>query len=426
MGFADYYFKKFQTEERFINKQPSLDLGMVISVPCFDEEDTMKALESLYFCLPTRRDVEVIVIVNYPENKEAEYGIQHLNLFNELKNWAGTHSKEHLKFFIHLAKLPAKTAGVGHARRIAMDEALRRFNLINNPSGIIANFDADCICEANYLKSLENLFDNSPKTTGCSIYFEHPVSGNDFPQSVYQAIVQYELYLRYYTEALRQNNYPYAYHCVGSAFAVRADVYAQQGGMNKRKAGEEFYFLQKIIPLGSFRELNETKIIPSPRESDRVPFGTGKAIAKIIQSNEEVFLTYNPASFECLGKFFSESSGCFKQQSKIIESIIEKQHPSLIKFLENNSFYRKIEEINLNCASLKAFRKRFFNWFNGLMVLQFLNESHVSSFKKISVTEASSFILMKKGFITSPKKDSLKLLNKFRNIQRNSEFRPEL
>jgi hypothetical protein len=232
--------------------------------------------------------------------------------------------------------------------------------------------------------------------------------------------------LRYYIEALRQNNYPYAYHCVGSAFAVKADVYARQGGMNKRKAGEEFYFLQKIIPLGSFRELNETKIIPSPRVSERVPFGTGKAIAKIIQSNEEVFLTYNPASFECLGKFFSESSGCFKQQPKIIESIIEKQHPSLIKFLENNSFYRKIEEINSNCSSLKAFRKRFFNWFNGLMVLQFLNESHVSSFKKISVTEASSFILMKKGFITSPEKDELILLNKFRNIQRNSEFNPKL
>lgn len=426
MGFADYYFKKFQTGERFINKQPSLNLGLVIAVPCFDEEYTIRALESLYFCLPTRHDVEVIVIVNYPENKEAEYGIQHLNLFNSLKNWADSHSKEHLKFFIHLAKLPAKTAGVGHARKIAMDEALRRFNLINNPSGIIANFDADCNCETNYLQALENLFKNDRAATGCSIYFEHPVSGNDFPHTVYKAIVQYELYLRYYIEALRLSNYPFAYHCVGSAFAVRADVYAQQGGMNKRKAGEEFYFLQKIIPLENFHELNETKVIPSPRASERVPFGTGKVIAKIIQSNEEVFLTYNPASFECLGKFFSDVLKCFKQKTNKIKSIVDQQQPAIKEFLIKNYYLCKIEEINSNCTSLKTFRKRFFNWFNGLMVLQFLNESHVSSFRKIPVTEASSFILKKQGIITSQEKDALILLNKFRNIQRNSEYRQEL
>jgi hypothetical protein len=424
MGFADYYFKKYQVAEKLIFDLPSLNLGVVIIVPCFNEDNTIKALESLYFCKPARHDVEVIVIINYPGNKEADYGIQHSNLFNSLKIWADSHSKENLKFFIHLIKLPAKTAGVGHARKIGMDEALRRFNFINKPLGIVANFDADCTCETNYLQALERQFENYPETKGCSIYFEHPVSGAEYPHMVYKAIIQYELYLRYYIEALRQNNYPYAYHCVGSAFAVRADIYAQQGGMNKRKAGEEFYFLQKVIPLGNYYELNETTIIPSPRESDRVAFGTGKVISKIIQSEEEILLTYNPASFECLGNFFSDSAGYFSQPIEVIKSLIEKQHPFLKEFLEKNFFLSKIEEINSNCTSIKTFRQRFFAWFTGLMILQFLNESHVSLFTKIPVTEAASNILMKKNVITLVENDPLILLNKFRDIQRHSEVKP--
>src|SRR5213594_3575687 len=91
---------------------------------------------------------------------------------------------------------------------------------------------------------------------------------------VAEAIAAYELHLRYYVRALRYAGFPYAHHTIGSCMAVRADVYKKQGGMNKRQAGEDFYFLQKIIPLGHFTDLTETKVIPSSRPSDRVPFGT--------------------------------------------------------------------------------------------------------------------------------------------------------
>ena len=92
----------------------------------------------------------------------------------------------------------------------------------------------------------------------------------------------YELHLRYLNLFSRFTGFPYAYHTIGSCFGVRAETYASQGGMNKRKAGEDFYFLHKIIPLGEFREINNTCVIPSPRESDRVPFGTGAAIGKYL------------------------------------------------------------------------------------------------------------------------------------------------
>ena len=65
-----------------------------------------------------------------------------------------------------------------------------------------------------------------------------------------EAIMKYELYLRYYRLALEYTGHPHAYHCIGSAFAVRTLDYVAQGGMNKRQAGEDFYFLQKLIATG--------------------------------------------------------------------------------------------------------------------------------------------------------------------------------
>ena len=130
-------------------------------------------------------------------------------------------------------------------------------------------------CETNYFTAIESVLDTFPNTRGINIYFEHPVSGTEYPETVYRGIILYEMHLRYVNLMTRFTGFPHAYHTVGSCFGVRAESYAREGGMNRKKAGEDFYFLHKIIPLGEFREINSTCVIPSPRESDRVPFGTG-------------------------------------------------------------------------------------------------------------------------------------------------------
>ena len=84
--------------------------------------------------------------------------------------------------------------------------------------------------------------------------------------------------------------------------AVRADIYAGQGGMNKRQ-GEDFrIFLHKIIPLGQFGEINNTRVIASPRPSARVPFGTGKAVREFLDNGR--IESYPLAAFEDLKVFF--------------------------------------------------------------------------------------------------------------------------
>ena len=49
-------------------------------------------------------------------------------------------------FYIYVQAPSISGWGVGLARKTGMDEAVRRFNAINNPEGIILNLDADCTC----------------------------------------------------------------------------------------------------------------------------------------------------------------------------------------------------------------------------------------------------------------------------------------
>ncbi|HKQ37750.1 MAG TPA: glycosyltransferase, partial [Verrucomicrobiae bacterium] len=220
----DAYFDRFGFCERQIEQPPPEGLGIVLVVPCYDEPDLVGAVKSLRACGRPHCETEVIVVINSAVDAPEDVKERNRKSAEQARPYAHV---------IHCPDLPPKHAGVGLARKIGMDEALRRFN----GEGIIVNFDADCRCDPNYLQAIEEHFLAHPETPGCSIYFEHPRGAADL----------YELHLRYYVHGLRYARHPYAFHTIGSCMAVRSRVYMEQGGMNKRKAGEDFYFLQKVI-----------------------------------------------------------------------------------------------------------------------------------------------------------------------------------
>ncbi len=252
---VEHYFKRFGFCERQIPAPPHPDLGLVVVIPCFNEPDLSASLESLRACDRPGCTTEVIVVVNSRAGSSTDILARNEATLQETARWISLKSDPKLTFhLLRFPELPRKQGGVGLARKIGMDEALRRFGDVGRPRGAIVCFDADCVCDRNYLTSIEEHFRRHPRSPGCSIYFEHPLVGPFQPQ-VYTAITLYELHLRYYVQALRWAGFPYAYHTIGSSMAARADAYQRQGGMNKRQAGEDFYFLQKIVSLGGFTEL---------------------------------------------------------------------------------------------------------------------------------------------------------------------------
>jgi hypothetical protein len=259
-----------------------------------------------------------------------------------------------------------------------MDEAAARFNIIGKENGIICGFDADAKVASNYLKSISEHFLRNPKTPGTSIYFEHPFEQIE-DKRMRSGIIQYETHLRYLIQAIRFTGFPLAFHTVGSSFAVRAAAYVKQGGMNKFKAGEDFYFLNKIIALGGFTEVNETIVLPQARVSNRVPFGTGASMAKWMDAEQEDFLTYQFASFLPLKRLF-ENIGIIYQQKAIPDEVLT--NSVLRQFLNENEMEKAIKEIYDNSSSFQSFQKRFFTWFDAFRIVKYLNFSAQVDFPK--------------------------------------------
>src|SRR5881394_3928580 len=200
---TEFYFHRFGFCERQIVTPPASDLGLVVVIPCFNEPDLIGSLESLRLCERPECSVEVIVIVNSPAGCGEEIRRQNQATLEIAAEWIAQHRHPRIAFHtLHFPALPAKQAGVGLARKIGMDEALRRLDDIGRTEGIIAGYDADCRCETNYLTALERHFYEHPRSSGCSIYFEHPLQRQLSPQ-IYEAAAAYELHLRYYIQALR-------------------------------------------------------------------------------------------------------------------------------------------------------------------------------------------------------------------------------
>jgi hypothetical protein len=417
-GETDLYFRRFGFCDRQIDTPPEPDLGIVVVIPCFNEADLIGSLESLRLCERPECSVEVIVIVNSPVGCSEEIRWQNQATLKTAAEWIAQHCHRRLAFHtLHFPELPAKQAGVGLARKIGMDEALRRFDDVGRPKGIIVGYDADCRCETNYLTSLDRHFQENPQSPGCSIYFEHPLGGA-LPPEVYQTAAAYELHLRYYVQALRFSGFPHAHHTVGSCLAVRADAYRKQGGMNRRKAGEDFYFLHKIVPLGGFTELSSTTVYPSPRPSDRVPFGTGKAVRAFLEGKE--ITTYPLEAFLDLKQLFGCLPLIYRHGERFAGEHAHRLPATLRSFLDQQSFAKAMGEIRRNTSSEAAYLKRFFHWFDAFRAMKFVHSACAGFYGEGKVKIESARLLARLTPACQPDADLslLELLQIYRGLDR--------
>lgn len=406
------YLVKYGFQSPKIKAIPASNLGIIVVIPCFNETKTTQTLDSLNKCEKTSCGVKTILVINQSEVISEEIATQNEKTYQQVLEWKRLHPEVDLEVIFEKS-LPKKHAGVGLARKIGMDEAVNLFHQIEK-DGIIVALDADCLVEPNYLQTIEAHFEQNPKTPGCSIRYEHPTSGDDYSENIYKGIVNYELHLRYYNQALKFCGAPYAFHTVGSSMAVRSSAYQKQGGMNKRKAGEDFYFLQKIIELGNFTELNSTCVIPSPRISDRVPFGTGKAIGDWVETEKKEYLTYSFQTFIELKELFDNIPNFYNKTIYTIKSKL------ILHYLKEINFENKIEEIRENTTNYLNFEKRFFTFFNAFAVLKFVHYSRDNFYPNLPVELESQKLLNHCFQFNSNDQNSNILLQHYRSLEKGN------
>lgn len=364
----------------------------VVVIPCYNEDRWRETLDNLCSQMTPENPVAVIVVVNSGENSPAFAVENNRETFRQLCVYAREKSTEH-RFFLPLLfeHLPRKHAGVGLARKIGMDIAVRYFTETQNPNGILVSLDADCHVSENYLTAIHATFRQYPKTNCLLFSFLHRLE-NDSPR-LKNAIEQYEKYITYQRRMLRYIGFPYYYHTIGSAFAVKADAYVKVGGMGRQQGGEDFYFLQKIFALGNIRELADVFVYPLARLSDRIPFGTGPALQKIMDAPDETLRVYSVSSFEVLKKLMDTFSVCFEKEDECVADYYAQQDAPFRDFMSVDEFCAIVCDCNQNSASWVAFEKRFFHHFNAFKIIKYLNFVHESHFALQPIVEISAQFL---------------------------------
>lgn len=355
---------------------PVYDRGcsLFVTIPCYDEPDLLTALESLSKCDVSSSGVTVIVVINSSDRSPQEALDQNKQTISEVLEWWENSSKPFFQLrMLHAPALPSKWAGVGWARKIAMDEAIRMLDDSEKEEGILIAFDADSTVSANYLTEIESAFHLHPSYNFVNLNFCHPIDDPALPATLKEGIILYELYLRYLRNAMQWSGYPHAIHTVGSSFAVKASSYVKQGGMNRRQAGEDFHFLHKIVLLGDYGKVQNATVFPAARISHRVPFGTGAALKKWEEGDQELYSAYSVEIFGTLRPLFADPGYFFDADPSLWDRKFLEYDRYLFDFLMKTGTRERLIELRDNCANKRNFVKRYFHEVSAFRIIQYLN-----------------------------------------------------
>lgn len=379
--FAKKFFERYQCLPPTFKPNANQNLGIVVVIPCYDDDDVLNTIVSLERADKPNVDVEVIVVLNSAEDTERNIVEKHRAIYAELKRLGDENVFKNFRLLpILLEDIPNKISGVGYARKAGMDEAVRHFDDIDNRQGVLVSLDSDCRVAKSYFIVIQSLFidGNSDVAT---LGFEHKthdeeqVDDRNLLEAREAACRKYELYLRYFRLSLQSTGFPYAIHTIGSCFAINAGTYVKTGGMPRLKGGEDFYFLHKAAQIAPITRVNDKIVCPSSRMSERVPFGTGRAITKIMDT--DVYRVYSFGSFAVLRDFFYLIPQFFKHiDLNTIPSAI-------IDFYGSEQLMKKLNEIHNNSNGLSAFTKRFFATFDAFFAIRLLN--YIADYEDITI-----------------------------------------
>ncbi len=281
-------------------------------------------------------------------------------------------------------ELPGNIAGVGLARKIGMDLALTVFNYKTGDKKILICLDADCRVEKNYLTEIVENFNNR-NLSAAVIKYTHSKAKD--PETE-RAIICYEIFLNYYELGLKLARSPYSFHTIGSTIACDYESYIKVEGMNKNKAGEDFYFMEKLIKNVKVDKIKTTSVHPAPRISWRVPYGTGQRIGRFLTNTHDEYLLYNPVTFYILREWlevflFGESLSAaeYLKHAGLIDV-------SLNNFLRNQKFEEIWDKISAHSSGEVQLQRQKLLWFDGFKTLKLIHFLRDNGNPQINMFEA--------------------------------------
>lgn len=362
-------------------------VDQVVVIPVFAERDALfGTLESLAANDEReRRSTLVICVVN---NRHGGVGgEENQEVLARLKPLVGQESPLRMAYIDASSpgcEFDAK-GGVGLARKIGMDWGLEVLTRNGCECGTLICLDADTVVEPDYLGVMRKAL-SVQSGWGGVVDYEHPL---ELPPEHSAAIVCYELFLRYHVMGLRWARSPYAFHTIGSAMACRAEAYVAVSGMKPRQAGEDFYFLQALGKTGGITLVHDTKVYPSARMSERVPFGTGARVRRHLAGTENEYLLYDPRCYTFLRDWFAR----VEEAPEGDVAVLLAQAGPLAGFLNTQDFGSVWPRLRANSRGGKQLVAQFHRWFDAFRTIKCLHYLRDNEFPAAPMFEALTGLL---------------------------------
>ena len=239
---------------------------------------------------------------------------------------------------------------------------------LTSPHSLIFCTDADTQVSPDYLSKVTQYFE-SHDTSAAVISFEHLQSKDS---TINDAIEKYENFLKTTAEKMQDAGSPYGYVAMGSTMVCTAEAYCAVGGMPRKTATEDFYFLQELTKYCGVHTIPEVLVYPSPRPISRVYLGTGYRMEQMQKGFDITILYYSDEAFGYLSKWLKIGSHAFDIHLHDILKKLTDIHPHLVEFLQLEGIEHIWSKIQNNAPSKSHFTEQFHRWFDGLKTIRFL------------------------------------------------------
>jgi len=376
------YLEKYGGEVRPLVMRSSALFELIVVVPAISEFENITKLLASFDAADKKyaSGILILFVVNNLKSSSDEVKldnqktIEYLNEFIKKNSTVNNFSVGYIDAASAGNELDEKNGGVGLARKIGMDAALSLFDYQSGRKNILVCLDSDCTVSQNYFTAIYEAF-NRRRINAAVVSFHHPL--NDHVNS--EAILCYEIFLRYYVAGLRYSGSPYAFHTIGSTMLCDVESYCKIEGMNKQKAAEDFYFLEKLAKNVTIENINDAVVYPSPRGSWRVPFGTGQRVNRFLSRTQNEYLLYNFNSFTVLKNWLH----LFLENTMTTEKYLsgaKEIHSALYDFLSEQKFEKKWTAILQTSKTEVQIRRQKNIWMDGFKTLKLIHYLRDNSF----------------------------------------------
>ena len=350
---------------------PQPDLDAVAVIPALKERHTLpRTLRRLQQATGAPERLEIIVVVNNgPEASDSTIDENRATV-RWLDDLDAPASVQVLDRIGPQHTIEQGAPGVGAARRLGLDAALRRLtrSSANTPfdARLLLSLDADAPPDPGYLDAIRRSWHRSEGASMAAALTRYAHRWADDRHA--RPIALYEAWLRLYDLGFEWAGSPFIFQALGSTQVIPATTYARADGMPPMKAREDFAMIEKIIKNegpGSVHRLQDPVVRPAGRTSERTPLGTGQSVSDLVEDSAAKAPTLPPlAAFRDLRRLNRSLEAIYDSNSPG-DVLLDSTDSRLADYLAEIDGPEHATKLATHAPDAAGFVAQWHRWFDG-------------------------------------------------------------